>query len=302
MTDGNRKNHLWAWLAVVLAIALGLAVVLNQQQGLITRLPVPLRDPLKAAAIWLIGSALSVVLERYVFNRAPLYWGRRQLTTFRFLLRLVLYVAVGLAILAAFGVGVSSVVFGGAFLTVIVGLAGQTLFQNLLAGVWLVLFHPFEVGDEIELVAWQYPMLMPSYPHEAMRPAYVGTVADINLMYTTLRLESGLLMAVPNGVVVQAALTNRTRSGPHRVRCRFDVPRSVPPQSLLPELEDRLAALAGPEGPPPAVWLADFGPTAYSVVMVVTHAGPDEAVRHRMLAVALECVAHREAAGEGAPA
>jgi small-conductance mechanosensitive channel len=301
VTDRTDKNHLWAWLAGVLAVALGLAAVLNQQQGLITRLPPPLRDPLKAAAVWLIGSGVSVVLERYVFTRAPLYWGRRQLTTLRFLLRLLLYVAVGLAVLAAFGVGVSSVVFGGAFLTVMVGLAGQTLFQNLLAGVWLVLFHPFEVGDEVELVAWQYPMLMPSYPHEAMRPAYVGTVADINLMYTSLRLESGLLMAVPNGVVVQAALTNRTRSGPHRVRCRFDVPLSVAPEHLLPDLQARLAALVGPEGPAPAVWLADLGPTTYSVVMVLTHCGPDEAVRHRMLAVAWECVARRQPA-QGAPA
>ncbi|MCL8208779.1 MAG: mechanosensitive ion channel family protein [Actinomycetia bacterium] len=302
MTDDNRKGHPWAWMALVLAVILALAVALNQQQGLITRLPLPLRDPLKAAAVWLIGSALSVVLERYVFNRAALHWGRRQLTTLRFLLRLVLYVAVALAVLAAFGVGVSSVVFGGAFLTVIVGLAGQTLFQNLLAGVWLVLFHPFEVGDEIELVAWQYPLLMPSYPHEAMRPAYVGTVADINLMYTALRLESGLFMTVPNGVVVQAAVTNRTRSGAHRIRCRFDVPRAVPAARLLPQLECELAALVGPEAPAPAVWLADFGPTTYSVVMVVTHHGPDEAVRHRMLVAALDCVARYETAEGRAPA
>jgi small-conductance mechanosensitive channel len=169
-----------------------------------------------------------------------------------------------LGVLAALGVGFSSVVFGGAFLTVIIGLAGQTMFGNLIAGIGLILFRPFVVGERIVFVAWQYPVLMPSFPHEALRPGYTGTVTDINLMYTALRDDAGLEIFVPNGVIIQAMIENHTRSGERLVRLRFEVSLELPWDDVAVA-----AAAVARRLPYPVQWLpADVGPTSYGVLFL----------------------------------
>jgi small conductance mechanosensitive channel len=282
-----------AWLrrlAIPLLFLLlaALVVLLNASSGLPHLLPRELRDPVRATVILVVGMLVSAFLERVVFRHPPLTATPRRITTIRFMVRLGLYLAVGLGVLGAFGAGLSSVLFGGAFITVILGLAGQTMFQNLLGGIWLVFFHPFEVGDTIEMVAWQYPLLMPSFPHEAMRPAYVGTVRDLSLMYTTLDLESGLQLQVPNGILVQAALANRTRSRVRALRVRFEIPASLPLDTFLAQLQERLRALpAIASGHHLEVLLADLTKDSVHVVVTVGHReSQDDRIRHQVLQTA----------------
>jgi small-conductance mechanosensitive channel len=182
--------------------------------------------------------------------------------------------------LASLGVGLSSVVFGSAFLTVIIGLAGQSLFGNLIAGIGLVLFHPFEVGERISFVAWQYPILMPSFPHEALKPGYAGTVTDINLMYTSLITDDGIPLVVPNGIIIQSAIHNVSRRANAPYRFRFDVALTVDPERFLEDAGKALQSLSFP------VHLAvyDTTPTSYSVVATgeLTQMTEDAARHHIM--------------------
>lgn len=243
----------------------------------------------RAAIIVAAGAFVAHLLERYaarVMREGGM--AARQFTMFRYLGRFVLYLIIVLAVLAAFGVGISSVVFGGAFLTVIVGLAGQTVFGNLLAGLTLVLFHPFSIGDRITFMTWQYPLLMPSYPHEPLMPAYVGTVTDVNMLYTYLQLESGLPMAIPNGIVLQAAVQNHAHATSRTVRARFDVDIALSPERLLSEVRsalDRVPALL--KRPAPEVRLIDISPTTFTVLLrvaVPAFMSDDEAREHGLSA------------------
>lgn len=256
---------------------------------------------LRAAIIVAAGVFVARMLDRYAAHLAREgAMAARQFTMFRYLARFLLYLIVVVGVLAAFGVGLSSVVFGGAFLTVIVGLAGQTVFGNLLAGLVLVLFHPFSIGDRITFVTWQYPLLMPSYPHESLMPAYVGTVTDVNLLYTYLEMDSGLPMAVPNGIVLQAAVQNHAHARRRVLRMRFEVDLALDPVRILAAIRERLARV--PEfldDPPPRVELVDLAPQTFSVlirVAVPVDTGEDEA-RDRALGAAAEAVrALRQAA------
>ena len=241
----------------------------------------------RALIIVAAGVFVARILERYATRlSAEGGMAARQFTMLRYLGRFILYLIIVLAVLAAFGVGLGSVVFGGAFLTVIVGLAGQTVLGNLLAGLALVLFHPFSTGDRITFVTWQYPILMPSYPHESLMPAYVGTVTDVNLLYTYLQLENGLPMAVPNGIVLQAAIQNHAHAQARVVRCRFDVDIGLPPDRVLDEIRGALKCVAGllPH-PAPEVRLIDLSPTTFTVLLraVVPPFASEEEGRHRML-------------------
>lgn len=253
-------------IAVLVVIGIGLAIVVHHLQKPLDPITKPLVAPLKALIVFVIGGAISYVLERYLFHLIDRALGRARTASLRFLIRLFLWMSVLLAVLAAFGVGLSSVVFGGAFFTAAIGLAGQSMFGNLIAGVGLIVFHPFDVGDRISFVAWQYPVLMPSYPHEALKPGYSGIVTDISLMYTTMLTDAGMPMVIPNGIIIQAAVENVSRSAGRTVRMRFDVDNAVVPEALLPAVKRMLddEGLAGA-----TLAIVDMAPSTFAFVITV---------------------------------
>jgi small conductance mechanosensitive channel len=176
---------------------------------------------------------------------------------------------------------------------VVVGLAGQTVFGNLLAGLVLVLFQPFSIGDRVSLMTSQYPVLMPSFPHEALMPAYVGTVTDVNLLYSYLELESGLPMAIPNGIVLQAAVLNHASAVHRVVRLRFDVDLALDPSQTSERVRTALEDMPGlAPGRSPDVQVADLSPTTFSLLLrlPVSPIVSDDAVRDHALTRAAAAV------------
>jgi small conductance mechanosensitive channel len=251
-------------------------------------------DLLRAVIVLTAGTVVTRLVDGYAVAVAREGgMAGRQLTTLRYLGRFALALIVVLGVLAAFGVGLSSLVFGGAFLTVVVGLAGQTVFGNLLAGLVLLIFHPFSIGDRIAFMTWQYPVLMPSYPHEATAPVYVGAVRDLNLLYTHLELDSGLPMAIPNGIVLQAAVMNHARASVRILRVRFEVDATVDAARAADAVAAAVRRLPGIfRQPEPSVTVADLAATSRSLlvkVAVAPTASEDDA-RHAVLVAAAEAV------------
>jgi small conductance mechanosensitive channel len=102
-----------------------------------------------------------------------------------------LVVAVLSALVAA-GVNVAVLLTVAGLGTVAIGLALQDLLRNLLAGIFLLLEHPFRLGDFIA-VADQ-----------------AGTVQTITLRTTTLRTADGQLAVVPNLTAFTETIVNST--------------------------------------------------------------------------------------------
>lgn len=237
---------------------------------------------IKAIIILIVGITVAQVVKTHMLLKNIGSLSPRQRTIAGFSARLILYFGLALAVLAALGVGLSSVVFGGAFVTVVIGLAGQSMFTNILGGIWLVLFQPFQGGDMISFVTWQYPILMPSYPHEALKPVYTGRVTDINLMYTSVVTEDGDPMVIPNGILAQSAITNRTRSTSRRIRIRFEVANIVDPTELITALNSSIDKWSQS----PHCELTDVGTQSYSVRVTLWSESPEDEVRHRILSSA----------------
>ncbi|MGP1254177.1 MAG: mechanosensitive ion channel family protein [Kiloniellales bacterium] len=95
-----------------------------------------------------------------------------------------------LAVLAQFGVQTASLiaVFGAAGLAI--GLALQGTLSNLAAGVMLLLFRPFKIGDYIEAAGLS------------------GTVKSITLFVTELATPDNVQVVVPNGELWGASIHN----------------------------------------------------------------------------------------------
>lgn len=75
---------------------------------------------------------------------------------------------------------------------IILGIAAQDSFGNLISGVAIVLFHPFRVGDLIT-VGGNY-----------------GRVTDINLRQTTLLTSDERVIIIPNSVMNKETVINWT--------------------------------------------------------------------------------------------
>ena len=87
--------------------------------------------------------------------------------------------SLGTALLA--GVSVASIV---------IGIAAQTTLGNLVAGLSLLLYRPFEIGDRVQLN-------IPNVPNSLVS----GTIESLSLGYTVLRDDESRLVIVPNSVM-----------------------------------------------------------------------------------------------------
>ncbi len=110
-----------------------------------------------------------------------------------FLIRLA---TVGLALLVALdvaGVEARTLLVGGAFTAVILGLAAQQTLGNVIAGTVLLSASPFKVGDRVRLQGGP------------LAGQIEGTVSSLGLLYTTFATEEDMVM-VPNSVVLNVAV------------------------------------------------------------------------------------------------
>ncbi len=109
--------------------------------------------------------------------------------TVGFLIRLVtITIACGIA-LSTVGVESRTLAIGGALAAVVVGLAAQQTFGNLIAGTVLLSARPFRVGDRVRLQGG------------ALAGQVDGVVSSLGLLYTTF-VAAGESILVPNSVVL----------------------------------------------------------------------------------------------------
>jgi small-conductance mechanosensitive channel len=95
-------------------------------------------------------------------------------------------------------------------ITVIVGLAAQNTLGNLVAGISLLLYRPFKLGDRLQVIA---PTGLET-----------GTVENLTLGYTLLKTDDNRRVVVPNSLMASQTTINLTTNDP-RVVC--SVPMSI---------------------------------------------------------------------------
>ncbi|WGI21771.1 mechanosensitive ion channel domain-containing protein [Amylibacter sp. IMCC11727] len=154
------------------------------------------------AAVWAGG-----VLKKFIVSYSREYEDIDE-TLFTFLgsiARYALLVFAGIFILARFGIQTASLVavIGAAGLAI--GLALQGTLANLAAGVMLVIFRPFKIGDFVEL------------------DGFAGTVKSVNLFTTELATPDNVQIILPNGQVFGAAIKNYSFHDTRRVDLVFGV-------------------------------------------------------------------------------
>lgn len=111
----------------------------------------------------------------------------------KLLLRAVGYGTILVITLDLLGVPVGRLLLGGAALGIILGVAAQQALANFFASVVIIVSHPFMVGQEITLRSG------------ALGGEYVGTILDIGLTHTRIKIKDGTVVSLPNAAVLSGA-------------------------------------------------------------------------------------------------
>jgi small conductance mechanosensitive channel len=92
---------------------------------------------------------------------------------------------------------------GVSVISVIIGLAAQNTLGNLIAGISLLLYRPFHVGDRVQI--------------NAPTGLETGTVDSITLGYTVLKTTDNRRIVVPNSVMISQVTVNLTTQDPRAI-------------------------------------------------------------------------------------
>ena len=98
-----------------------------------------------------------------------------------------------LVTLELFGIGVTQLLVGGAFATVLVGIAAQQSLANVFAGMVLLLARPVDIGDRV------------SVRSGALGGEFRGDVTEIGITYVLLDTPDGPVH-LPNSQLLAAAV------------------------------------------------------------------------------------------------
>ena len=225
------------------------------------------------ATVWLaflVSRFVRFALEEDVFPRLPM--GRGLPYAISSLLHYVILLLGFLAAVGAMGVDLNrATLLTGAF-GVGIGFGLQTIVNNFVSGIILLLERPIQVGDAIQMTDLD------------------GEVRRIGIRSTTVHTWRGAEVIVPNATLISGNLTNWTLSDRTR---RFELPVGVAygadPQRVIDLLRDAAASVTGVlKNPAPIVLFQSFGDSALNFEVRAWTARFEEwAAVHSQVAVAV---------------
>jgi len=177
-------------------------------------------------AINIMGNAIIVYLRDRVKEKAYAVGN---------VIKVIGILAVLLFAISTSRLGAELALLGGAVTGLVLGLALQPVLGNLFAGIIILTTRFVEVGDTVRIVASQIPYqvtLFPAYKYfspDYVAPGYKGRVVEVGLIYTTLILDTGYELRVPNMVLLSSGVVDYTPKWSEKqvVFVRLELPLSV---------------------------------------------------------------------------
>ncbi|KTD08479.1 mechanosensitive ion channel family protein [Legionella jamestowniensis] len=152
-----------------------------------------------ALSIFLIGyfvaKRIAIVTERSIGNR----FSRHHTLLMSRLIFYFIFTIFFIASLQHLGFQLSVLLGTAGILTVAISFASQTAISNLVSGVFLLIEHPFKVGDTVEIKGIN------------------GIVDSIDLLSTKLKTPDNKLVRIPNEAMIKSEITNLSYFSTRRI-------------------------------------------------------------------------------------
>lgn len=173
------------------------------------------------------------------------------------LIRVVLYILLGLIVASHLGIDVTGIVAFTSVLSLAVSLSIQDLLTNLISGFTLLYTKPFTSGDYVEIAGQG------------------GSVQEIGLTYTKLSTPDNKLVSIPNSAVTSAQIVNYTVTGKRRVDVSICVSYEMEPELVIEALKQAAQVPTILENPAPFAALRNYGESTVEYVLQVWSASSD---------------------------
>ena len=167
---------------------------LNQHIDFSKDISVSLFDLLIVATAIFLTTVLLRFILRLITRKLPLEDKKKFKVVFGYF-RWLIYVIIFLITLHTVGVNVTAVFAASAALLIGIGLALQTLFQDIISGVFILVDQTVHVGDIIEI------------------EGKVGRVEEIKLRTTRAVTIDNKVLVIPNHLYLENSLYNWTQNG-----------------------------------------------------------------------------------------
>jgi len=199
---------------------------------------------LGAIAIWIVGRWLIALGLRLIGG--ALTKQKIDATLIRYIhstISALLNIVLIVAILGFFGVETTSFAALLAAAGVAIGMAWSGLLANFAGGVFLVILHPFKVGDFVTAAG------------------VTGTIEEIGLFATTINTPDNVKTIVGNGKVFGDAIQNFSANPYRRVELTAQLAHGVDPEAAVALLKPALAKVPNVMAEPtPDVEILTFNP------------------------------------------
>lgn len=200
---------------------------------------------------WMAAPVCRLLL-RSAENKLDIATNRTMGRFFENIFRAVVGVVAGIAVLDALGIPVTGLLTGAGVAGIGITLAAQSTMTNLIAGVALVLEHPFGIGDYVIL------------------GSYEGTVEDISFRSTRIRTPDHAVITVENskvcGEYIQNVADRTNRLWQFTIGVTYDIPREKV-ETLCADLKELLSADAQISSDAMTVTLNEFSASSMDILV-----------------------------------
>ena len=214
---------------------------------------ISVKDILILIVVLVIASAILGIIRKLITRKMPREDKRKFKVVFSYG-RWFIYVIIVLITFHSVGVNVTGIFAASAALLIGIGLALQTLFQDIISGVFILIDQSVHVGDIIEL------------------EGKIGRVEEIKLRTTRATTADNKVLVIPNHLYLTNSLYNWTQNG---TTTREGVNVGVAYGSDVQLVKKILLDIASNHpsvlpDPPPNVLFTDFGDSSLNFRVVFT--------------------------------
>jgi small-conductance mechanosensitive channel len=195
-----------------------------------------------------IGHFARIITTRYTSSSLPP-------DTRRTLGKVLYYTIIAIALLSALGISginLSGLFLAGGIAGIVLGFATQSLFSNLISGIFLQLDKPMKIGDPVLITG--------------KLPDVAGVVVEITTLSSRLRMFDGTYVRLPNSDVFMSEIRNYSNAAARRVEIsvgvgyKEDVGKAV--GLIRKSLRETPLVLVEPE---PDVYVDNLGDSAVNI-------------------------------------
>jgi small-conductance mechanosensitive channel len=169
--------------------------------------------------------------------------------------RLVYYAVIAIALFSALGVSgidLSGLFLAGGIAGIVIGFATQSLFSNLISGIFLQIDKPMKVGDPVMITG--------------KLPDVSGVVVEITTLSSRLRMFDGTYVRLPNSDVFLSEIRNYSNAAARRVEISVGVAYKENMDRVIEvvrkSLSDSPLVLVEPE---PDIYVESLGDSAIQI-------------------------------------